>query len=150
MSSDILDPIADYLAATVIPSIATSDGTTVKAHKWSPGGAGLDSRPAAVVSIPSVERTPVDEAEDHISQRDWNLDYEVVLYFDATTDPAYSQAQAVEVVELFIRAIDDDEDLGGNCQEAKVTRAEPANVVDDQSQAMFAYVCRVGVLKFYP
>lgn len=145
MPSTIIDPVAGALAAK-IAAIAV-DGTTVKAYKWSPGPTGIDKLPAGVVTLPSLRRTDVDSAEDHLGANDWRVTYEVDFFFDASS-ASFSQRQAVEVIEAFIVAVDADQDLGGTCQEAKVESAEPTDVVSDHARAMFAYACEVSVLKF--
>lgn len=138
MASTVLDPVAARLVTIL-------QGLGLSTYKWAPGD--LDALPAGVVEMPTITRTPVDEAEDHLGQNDWSTSWPVVLYFSLAEEPQASQATAVETVEAFIAAIDADQDLGGAVQEAKVTEAEP-EIVEEESRATIRYVCRVEALDF--
>jgi hypothetical protein len=140
MASTILDPIADGLVA-VIGTISP----TVKAKKWLIRD--TDARPAAVIELPTVSRTEPDAAEDHLSQYDWRSEWPVSFYFDFT-DATFGQAQALEVIEQFIAAVDADPDLGGTVQEAKAISAGPPEIEEGAARPMLVYPVRVSVLDF--
>lgn len=139
MASTILDPIATALV-TVAETVSGLNGC-----KWVLRD--TDSRPAAVVMPPSIERTPLDVSEDHLGQNDWNSEWSVDLYFD-TTNLEYGQVQAVEMVEAWIVAVDADQDLGGVVQEAKVTSVAEPDFVEDANRPYLIYPTTVSVLDF--
>ena len=139
----VIDNIADRIVAD-IAGLASD----VKAYKWAAGpSSGLDEVPAAVVQLPTIERTEVDAREDHLGATDLRLQFEVFFFFDAS-NVDYTMPQALEVVSAFTDAIDEDIDLGGAAQEAKVTRSEPTNVESD-GRPLFGYSSNVSVLTFF-
>jgi hypothetical protein len=140
VTSTVLDPIADGIVAVV-----QTLSPTVKARKWVVRD--TDARPAAVVELPTVNRTDVDANEDHLGEYDWRSEWPVSFYFDFT-DTAFGQAQALEVVEKFVSAIDADPTLGGTVQEAKVVTAGPPQIEEGYARPMLVYPTRVDVLDF--
>lgn len=144
MASTILDPVADAIKVLIADLAVTP---TMKAYKWAPGMTGLDAVPAGVVDLPRVRRTGVDQAEDHLGQDDWSMEFPVVLYFDLS-EAFESQARAAEVVEAFIKAVDANPTLTSTVQEAKVIDSEPFTVTD-HPMAELGYRCRVETLKFF-
>lgn len=137
MASTILDPVAEALK-DVADAI-----TGLSGEKWAPKD--LRKRPSAVVSLPRGRRSGVDEAEQQLGSEDWYLTYPVVLYIDLS-EAKRAQAQAVELVEALIAAIDDNPGLSNTVLDAKVTNFEPEIVVD-QNKPLLSYVCDVEVLK---
>lgn len=144
MASTTIDPLAVLLAAEITAIGLTP---TIKVHKWDPGTAGIDSLPAGVISVPTIRRVGVDEAESQLGTRDWIITFPVTLAFDLA-DPAFTQAQAIEYVEAFIKRIDTDNLQASDASilDAKVTLAEPSEVVD-QARPRLDYDCTVEVLK---
>lgn len=142
MTSTVTDPIAEALK-TIIEGI-TIAGKPVKTYKWPPQD--LDRRPAAVIELPEIRRTEPDTAEDHLAENDWNYVLPVMFYFDLE-DVAFSHAAAVETIESFIKAVDADQDLSGNCQEAKVM-ADRAEYFEGEAKPLIRWPTRVLVLKF--
>lgn len=142
MASAILDPIASALK-TAAESISGVNG-----HKWVLRD--TDSRPAAVIELPTVNRTQPDAPEDHIGQFDWRSDWTVVFYFDFDPNAAeaYGQVQALEVIEDWIEAINANPTLSGAVQEAKVVTAGPPELNDELSRPLIAYPTQVAVLDF--
>ncbi len=69
------------------------------------------------------------------------------LYFDIG-DLAFGQAQAVEVIEAWILAIDADQTLGGVVQEAKVTTVDEPEYVEDAGRPYLIYPSTVSILDF--
>lgn len=146
MSSTILDPIAETISG-FISDLTLTDGTAVHGEKWEPGTAGIDSLPAGIVGIPSIDRTSPGDVEPQLGSDAWTMEYEVVLCVDLA-EAKFAQAQAVELVELFIDSVDDDPSLGDPqvVSDAVVERAEP-EVVADERRPMLTYRCRLLVEK---
>jgi len=140
VASTVLDPIADGLV-TVIQGLSV----TTKAQKWLLRD--TDARPAAVIELPTVRRTDVDMAEDHLGQLDWRSEWPVSFYFDFT-DATFGQAQALEVIEKFIVAVDANPTLSGTVQEAKVLTAGPPEIDEGAARPALVYPTRVGILDF--
>lgn len=136
MASTILDPVAEALK-NVVDTVAG-----ITAVKWQPKDIPV---PAGVVGIPRGSRVGVDERESQLGSNDWNLTYEVGLFFDLSS-AQFSQAQAVEKVEEFIAAVDNDPELSGEVLDAKVTGFEP-EIVEDRNRPLLMYRCDVEVLK---
>src|SRR4051794_31632298 len=102
MSSTIITPLAEAL-------IEKAEGVGAKGHRWPPSEI---TPPCVVIELPEIERTGVDEPEDHLGQKDWTVTFTAVFYFDLATAQS-DQDGAVDVVEAFINAIDEDQALGG-------------------------------------
>jgi hypothetical protein len=73
------------------------------------------------------------------------LIYPVSIYFDIT-EAVQMQALAVEAAELFIKAIDNDEQLSGTVDDAKVTDVTPFTE-PDRRRPLAGYECTVEILK---
>jgi hypothetical protein len=144
MTSTIFQPLAD-LIATKISSLNVD--VAVKAYSTDPGFAGLDSLPAAVIGLPSVERTEVDEAESQIGTFDYRLDYQVTFLFDLG-DTTTAQSQALDTIEEFISTIDQMQlsISDPSIVDAKVVRSEPGEIIDS-ARPMLSYTCTLRVLK---
>jgi hypothetical protein len=137
MASTIIDPVASALA-TLVDNLSGVYGT-----KWTPKDLG--TVPAGVVGVPRGSRVAVDTAESQLGSEDWNLTYTVALFFDLS-EAQFSQAQAVEILEAFIAAVDDNPTLDGTVIDAKVTNFEP-EVVETMNRPLLSYACDVDVLK---
>lgn len=142
MNSEILEPIAEKLAE-IAGGLDTNKGIV-----WAPKDTG--SRPAAVVELPSINRSELDRAEDHLGQDDWTLNYWVVFYFDLSRRPQDAQVKAAAIVEAWIAAVDEQPSLGldGLVQEAKVVEAAEPEFFDNDSKPVIRWRTRVGVLAF--
>lgn len=140
MSSTVLDPIAEGIKAVV-----ETLSPTVKPKKWLIRD--TDARPAAVIELPTVTRTDPDIAEDHLGQDDWRSEWPVSFYFDFN-DATFGQAQAIEVIEKFIVAVDADPTLGGTVQEAKVITAGPPQIDENAARPLLVYPTTVSILDF--
>lgn len=136
--SSIITPLANALVERAETAGATG------AVRWAPSDI---SPPAAVIELPSFERTGVDESEDHFGQRDWTLNFPVIFYFDLATAQA-DQDRAVDVVEAFVLAIDADNGLANLCQEAKVVDGSEPEFPADDARALIRWPTVVSVLKF--
>ena len=145
----------DGLAANVVTVIqalsvgftvnATSYTSTVKGYSWAPRD--LDKIPAAVVEMPEVERVDVDTPESQLGSFDWRVTFPVVFYFELD-EAARGQAQAVNVVEAFIKAIDASPTMGDNAIiDSKVVHAGPPEIIDDEARALIRYPCELRILK---
>jgi hypothetical protein len=141
---ELIDNVADRLIAEIE---GLEVDRQVSAWKWrSNQGAGMEL-PAAVVQVPTFDRSGLDEAEDHLLQRDVRMDFNVLFFFDlGETDASF--AEGVEVTAAFVDALDANPGLDGNAQEAKVTHTEPANGPPLEGRPTFAFVCTVEVLAF--
>lgn len=147
-----LETLIDNLGDALKADIEAMDlGAKVKAYKWSAGGAGMDSVPAAVIQMPEVTRTGTGRREDHLAQRDIDLKFEVFFFFDAS-NVEYSMPQAISTVSAFVDAIDEDPSLGEHAMEAKVVSSNPVNVESTgesaSSRKLFGYACTVEVEAF--
>lgn len=143
MPSTVLSPPAARLVA-----LAEGLSLTVQVvgHQWAPRD--LDNPAAAmVVEMPSFSRNEPDTADDAPLGADgWRISYPLTFYFEITEASA-SQARAVETVEAFTAAVDDDPDLNGTTFEAKVTAAKP-QVIQEASRALIEYALIVECLSF--
>ena len=144
MSSTILQPLADLVAAT-IKTLAVDE--PVYAYSTDPGLSGIDALPAAVTGLPTVERNDVDQAESQFGSYDWTITLEVTFVFDLG-DTQTAQAQALDSVEEFIQTIDSGalSLSDASIVDAKVTRSEPGEIVD-AARPMLTYACTLRVLK---
>lgn len=140
----VLDPVA-VLIATLAEGLSVSP--PVKGYSHDPGFAGLDSLPAAVVGLPTIQRTGVDEAETQFGTDDWYISYPVSLIFDLA-DLTVTHDQATQTVEAFIRAIDTASLSVSDASilDAKVTEATPTQVVDD-ARPVLTYELKLEVHK---
>lgn len=144
MASTIIKPIGEDIAA-----IAGALASNPKEYWTDPGFASVDSLPAVIVGVPSGSRKDPDEAEDHISQYDWNLEYPVVILCDlAVADDA--QQQIVEILEEFIEAIDAGQASfdSGLVQEAVVSKWDEPELIQNEKRALITLACTVSVLAF--
>lgn len=160
-SSTWVDPIAQALVDVAAGLSGLANDATVKGILWAPRD--TDVRPAAVVEMPGIERVNADEAESQMGTRDARLSFPVAFYFDLSEDVAFSQAQAVEVVEAFVDAIDAATNAGQPLApdalgagviviDAKTSVDPPEIFPPDASSARpsIRYVCRTEVLAFIP
>lgn len=144
MPSTILAPVAQ-LVATAIANLAVTP--SVKAYATDPGLAGLDQLPAAILGLPTIQRTEPDQAELQIGAKDWNLQIPVLFVFDLG-DTATAQTQALDTIEKFIQAVD----TGTLSQsdplivDAKVAQSEPGELVDD-ARPLLTYDCQLRLLR---
>jgi hypothetical protein len=145
MSSSILTPINALIAST-IANLSTTPA--VKAYAVDPGLAGIDSLPAAVCGLPTVQRTEPDQGESQLSTYDWNIQVPVVFLFDLA-DSAIASAQSLDVLEAFIKAIDTGTLSASDplIVDAKVTQSQPGEVVDN-ARPMLTYDCQVHLLRY--
>lgn len=142
MASTVIDPIADQLVALI-------DALSVdtKAYLWTSPGGDTDVRPAGVVMLPEIERTQPDLAEDHLGENDWRITYPVVFAFDYEAG-GYYHAQAAEVIEAWIVAVDADPSLSGVVQEARVVAAGAPEYNPGEGRPFIQWATTVQVLTF--
>lgn len=144
MASTILDPVA-VLIANVIAGLAVTP--TVKAHWPDPGLAGVDQLPAGVVGAPDIDRVGIEEPDPQIGSAGWTITYPVALLFDLG-DTVTAQAQALQTVEAFIKAIDT---MTLSVSDATIEDSRVLNArvsVEDAARPLLIYDCAVAVLKF--
>lgn len=150
MASTVLDPIAAALQAKLAAltlTAYTGGGTKVlKAYKWLPRD--FENLPVAAVGVPDVQRVGLDQPEMQLGSSEWQITYPVSIYFDMT-EVAQMQALAVEAAELFVKAIDNDSQLSGAVDDAKVVRVT-AFVEPDRRRPLAGYECTVEILKQVP
>lgn len=127
--STILRPPADRLVEILEGLDLTTQvkgrfGVTLKLPRF----------PCAVVEIPDVDLSDVEEAESQLGADDWRLEYPVNLYF-ALREADIAQARAVDALEAFILAVKADPTLGGTAEiDAKVVSASVSyDEVSDQA-----------------
>jgi hypothetical protein len=145
MASTVTDPIAEALKTT----IEGISSLTIKVYKWPPKSGDLDTgvAPAAVIwsSPRSAGPTPT-RPRTTLAENDWNYTFPVTFYFDLG-DASFSQGQAVEAIEAFIKAIDANQDLTGTCQEAKAMADQP-EYFEGEAKPIIRWPTRVQILKF--
>ena len=146
MASTVLDPVAETLAQFITDLDVDVNVTGIKWERQA-----IDAQlPVGIVAPPTIHRTEPGDRETQMGFDDWDLEYPVGLYFELT-DAYTTQTQAVEVVEKFIRAVDEDPSLGDPTivDDAVVAEAEP-EIVEDASRAVLVYRCRLLVNKGVP
>jgi hypothetical protein len=143
MASQVVQVAADALVA-----FANAQGFTAQTAWEKRDYADL---PGAIVRLPRIERTDVEEAESELRsglaghETDWRMRFPVDLVFDLG-EPIYAQNQAAEYVEKWILAVDTDVTLGGKVFEAKVVSSEPA-FYEEQPRPTLMYETVVSLLK---
>lgn len=144
MASTIIAPIGQTIKA-----IAASIAAAPKTYWTDPGFEGLDSLPAVIVGVPSGSRRQPDEAEDHISQTDWHLEYPVSIVCDLAV-ASDAQTQIVEILESFVEAIDDNQAsfTSGLVLDAVVSGWLDPEVVVEPKRALLTLDCTVSVFAF--
>lgn len=140
MASTVVQPLADRLT-----SLLAAIGVTVPAGGWARDH--LHALPAAEIEIPDGRRRNVDEPEDHLGQRDWQLEFPVTLWVDLHEASA-AQRQLVELLEAWIAAVDADETLNNLATDAVVTSWQRVYDATDQARPLLGVVTTVEVLKF--
>lgn len=147
MASTVLDPIAAALQAKLAAltlTAYTGGGTkALKAYKWLPRD--FENLPAAAVGLPDVVRVGLDQPEMQIGSSTWEITYPVSIYFDIS-EAQQMQALAAEAAELFIKAIDNDSQLSGTVDDAKVTAVTPF-VEPQRKRPLAGFECTVEILK---
>jgi hypothetical protein len=143
--STVIVPLADALHALLE---GLDFQPTVKAYRWAPSMVG--DVPAAVIDIPEVRRTGVDEPEEQLGSDDWTLTYPVELLVDLAVAET-AQTRAVELLEAFIAAVDANPSLGFPIvDDSKVTAGTPSFDLSDQARPLLTYDCEVEVLVRVP
>ena len=144
-ASTILSPLNELIASTISSLSLTP---SFKAYATDPGLAGIDSLPAAVCGLPTLQRTEPDQAESQIGTRDWNIQIPVILLFDLA-DTATAQAEALAGLEAFVQAIDSGALSVADPMivDAKVTNSTPGEVVDN-ARPLLTYDCSLHLLRY--
>jgi hypothetical protein len=155
-ASTVITGVADRLK-TVIAALDVTP--PVSAYRWTPQrltGTG----PFAVIELPRVERTSLNDPEEQLGSDDWIISYPVVLYVDLK-DPDRDQNRLVDLLEAMTSAIDDNVvladpndpgDVNGDVQimDVKVTAADPSVDQLPDARSLLAYECEVQVFKHVP
>lgn len=143
MSSTIIEPVAQKIA-DVITGLALVP--TFKGYRWEPGMQGITT-PCGIVGLPTIDRTPLAEAEPELGTRAWQLAYPVELLIDLDNVQRRSR-QIAEAVEALIVAVDTDvlQVQDPSIWDARVTPAAPVEYVDRQ-RPLLGYVVTVELIK---
>jgi hypothetical protein len=93
--STVIVPLADALKQMLE---GLDFAPAVKAYRWAPSM--VATVPAAVIDIPEVRRTGIDEPEEQLGSDDWTLTFPVELLVDlavaeTATDPRRRAARGV-------------------------------------------------------
>ena len=137
-----LGHIARTLATTSSQSEAVADAIAAAisgltpstyAHRWDPAFAGIDRVPAGIVLPP--ERIDAMANRAQLGSRDWRVDWPVLLYVDCARLPS-AQTRAMETVEALIAAIDADDTLGGEVEQARVISAAAIDIDESAGRAL--------------
>lgn len=122
----------------------TSHTSSLRAYYWSQKD--LDTPPGAVIQLPEIRRTGIDDPERQLGSRDYLLAFDIDFMVDID-DSVFAQAQALAAVEAFIYAIDEDPSLGATVDEAKVVSAGPPLVDQNATRPLLSYPAVLEVLK---
>lgn len=113
-----------------------------------PGFEGIDSLPAVVIGVPAGTRRAPDEAEDHLGQIDWNLDYPVAIICDLGI-AAESQETAMTILEQSIQALEDNhDDLHSSVLDAVLASWENPEVIAAPKRPLLTLAGTIQVLAF--
>lgn len=141
MASTIVEPVADALKTQIL---AISYSPAIRVSRWAPRR--IESTPAAVIDVPSVDRVAPREAEFEMGREDWRMTFGVSFYFKLS-DAEVAQSRAVEFFELFVSRIDDHPTLGlAGVDDAKVTSSEADITLVEEATPLFAYRCTVELI----
>ena len=145
MSSTIIAPLAQSVADFISAIDGLPDGVKVTGYRWE--RQAFDAPlPVATVGIPTVRRTTPGDRESQLGLDDWDLEFPVGLLVEII-DPVAAQQLAVEFVEKFIRAVDENPSLDSPTviDDAAVIEAEP-EVLVEQPRSLLIYRCRLQVI----
>lgn len=137
MSSTTITPIAEAIG------VAASTITGLTVYTSDPGLAGLEGNPALVIGMPDVDRGELD-SDDQLGSRTWVLAFPVNIYVDLD-EPVSAFTLAVDTAEAFIKAVDDDDQLGSSVVAARVVEAGPALDITETHRPRLLYECIVQV-----
>lgn len=147
----VVRPLAVELVALIdglsvsFTAAGTSHTSTVKGYLWDQPH--FDRLPCAMVRLPEISRTGVDEQESQLGSRDFILEFPVDFVVDLSK-AEYSQEQLLASVEAFINAVDaDSPPLADNsvidCKVTAVGRPEQL----EGSRSLLVYPTTVELLK---
>lgn len=154
ISGTLADSLIDLIEGLTVSFTAngTAHTSTIKGYRWLKKE--YDQLPAAVVELPAIDRTGIDEGESQIGTRDFLVRFPIDFLFDLD-DAVYAQEQAIATVEAFIDAVDDaagpwsPPPLGDSTiQDMKVVEAGDPSFETDQNRAYLVFPTVVEVLKF--
>lgn len=119
---------------------------TLAGYRWSQKD--ISSLPCAIVQLPGIERTGVDETESELGRRDVIVEFPVAFCFELD-DIGFAQEQALAAVEAFIDAVDNTSPPLGdnNVVDVKVTSAGPPELDRDQARPVLVYPTTLELLK---
>lgn len=142
MSGTIITPVANALVAKAAALTYTPAPFT---YLW--GRDNIDRVPAILVKPPSGDRTPPDTAESQLYADDWTMRFGVMFLTD-TAEAALKQQHLIDLLELYVVAVDADETLGGTVLSARVARWEEPVVLDrEKGRPLLMLASTVEVLK---
>lgn len=152
-----MSTITSDLAATIVETLeamnvtfddgdANEHTTAVKGYKWAPRD--LDTTVCGVVELPTIQRVALDDAESQIGSRDWLYEFPVVFYI-ALDEARYAQAEAAQVIEDWVSAIDANPfSADPTVEDARVVSAGPPEIDADQSRPLIVYPTVLQIQKF--
>jgi hypothetical protein len=143
--STVIVPLADALKALLE---GLDFAPAVKAYRWAPSM--VATVPAAVIDIPEVRRTGIDEPEEQLGSDDWTLTFPVELLVDLAVADR-DQTRVVELLEAFIAAVDANPSLGFPIvDDSKVVAGTPGYDLSEEARPLLTYDCEVQVLVRVP
>ncbi len=146
MTSTILLPLAQALV-DLGDGLTLSNGARAKGYLYE--RVEFDRVPAITVGLPRGSRSGLDAGERELGSDDWLPEFTVSIYVDLDQD-VKAQEQAVELLELYVAAVDDDPSLGiATVDDAKVVRWEDF-VQQTAKRALYGYELTVAVWRRVP
>jgi hypothetical protein len=143
--STVIVPLADALKQMLE---GLDFAPAVKAYRWAPSM--VATVPAAVIDIPEVRRTGIDEPEEQLGSDDWTLTFPVELLVDLAVADR-DQTRVVELLEAFIAAVDANPSLGFPIvEDSKVVAGTPGYDLSEEARPLLTYDCEVQVLVRVP
>jgi hypothetical protein len=132
--STVIVPLADALKQMLE---GLDFAPAVKAYRWAPSM--VATVPAAVIDIPEVRRTGIDEPEEQLGSDDWTLTFPVELLVDLAVADR-DQTRVVELLEAFIAAVDANPSLGFPIvDDSKVVAGTPSFDLSEEARPLLTY-----------
>jgi hypothetical protein len=143
--STVITPLAQALSA-LLQGIDFQPAVTAY---W-PAPSSAIKPPAAVIDIPEVRRTGIDEPEEQLGSDDWTLTFPVELLVDLAVAER-DQLRIVDLLEAVVAAVDANPSLGFPIvDDSKVVAAVPAFDLTEEARPLLTYDLEVQVLVRVP
>lgn len=141
-----LDPALKLQAVAnkLVARFQTIPGVTVYDHEHD----GFKP-PAIMIGVVDLERVPLEEAETEEGKNDWLQTWAVTAYV-TLNDRKTSLTAARRLVGQMVTAIDADQTLGGEADEAKLVDAKMGFNDEQSNRRLIVIECEVECLSLVP